>query len=226
MSSIIPAIIPKSYNDLKEKLQIVAGAVDFVHIDVTDGSMGGKASWPIEGDKGDWANILNQEVGLPLWEDIDYEVHFMTEDPLTYVKDWVEAGATRVILQVESLDYERDIQFLDQLKSEGLVEIGIAIKADTNIEELDNYYHIADFIQAMTIAKIGAQGAEFDKKGLDNISEIFKKVPTMVISVDGAMNPETAGYAIESGAERIVVGSYIFKSVNPLEAIEEMKSLI
>lgn len=222
---IIPAIIPKSYQDLEENLQVVKDLVNYVHIDITDGSMGGKESWPLVNDRGEFKKIQVQEMGLPFWEDFDFEVHLMTADPLAYAKEWIDAGATRIIVHVESLNYENDIQFLDQLKSQGIVEIGIAINADTEVEELKNYYHVADFIQVMTIPKIGLQGAEFDQRGVHHIEKIKEDISSMVVSVDGSINDQTILLAIDAGAERAVVGSYIFKNENPREALEELKNL-
>lgn len=222
---IIPAIIPKSFQELEEKLEIIKGLVSFVHVDITDGKFGHDKSWPIEADKGEFAEILSQKRGLPFWEEMDYEIHLMTEDPISYAKEWVVAGASRIIFHVERLNYENDIQFLDQIKTEGLVEIGIAIDADTSVDTLHNYFEVADFIHVMTIPSIGAQGIAFDERGLEHIKWIKQNHPHLPVSADGSMNPETIPLAIEAGAERFVVGSYIFSNTNPRAAIEELQSL-
>lgn len=222
---IIPAIIPKSFRDLEEKLESVKGLANFVHIDVIDGKLQGKMSWPFEGDHGEFVSIKKQEMGMPGWEDFDFEVHLMTEEPLSYVREWIEVGASRIIIHIENLDYQNDIQALDQLKTEGLVEIGIAINADTEVDRLIPFFQVADFIQAMSISKIGAQGLEFDPRGIETIKWVKQKHPNMPVAVDGSMNPETIPLALEAGAERIVVGSYIFKNTNPRAALEELQSL-
>ncbi len=48
----------------------------------------------------------------------------------------------------------------------------------------------------------------------------------MIVSVDGGMNPNTIPLVLDAGADRVIVGSFIFKNVNPREAVEEIKSLI
>lgn len=223
---IIPAIIPKSFRHLEEKLEMVKGLVSSFHIDITDGKMGGDESWPFRGDKGEFNSIKNQELGMPFWEDFDFEVHLMTRDPLSFAREWIEIGATRLIFHVETMNYDEDIQFLDQLKTEGLVEIGIAINADTEIDDLKPFLEVADFIQVMTIREIGHQGAPFDSRGIDNIIWIKENLPNMTVSVDGAMQPETIEIALNAGADRIIVGSFIFSSVNPRDTLEELKALI
>ncbi len=223
---IIPAIIPKSFKDLEEKLSMVKGMVSTVHIDVTDGNMGGVESWPYEGDNGEFLAIKKQERGFPFWEDLDFEVHLMTEDPTSLINEWIEAGATRIIFHIERLDYKRDIQFLDQLKTSGLVEIGLAIKAETEADSLTPFLEIADFVQVMTISHIGEQGAPFDNRGIENLKWIKQNIPNMIVSVDGSINPDTIEIVRDAGADRAVVGSYIFSNQNPHDAISELNSLI
>ncbi len=226
MAEIIPAIIPENFRDLEEKLTFVKGAAQSVHIDVTDGTLGGKVSWPLVGDTGEFKKMKEQERGMPFWEDFDFEFHLMTSEPLSHARDYIDAGATRIIFQVESLDYENDIQFLDQLKTSGVVEIGISIKADTEATELAPFFQIADFIQVMTIDRIGAQGAKFDQRGLEHLQWVKENYHHIPISVDGSMNLETAEAALNLGADRIVAGSFIFGAVNPREALEELKNLV
>lgn len=223
---IIPAIIPKSFDDLVENLSTVKGLVSTVHIDVTDGKLGGVPSWPFVGDKGEFVSIKKQERGFPFWEDFDFEVHLMTQDSISLISEWIEAGATRIIMHVETLDYKRDIQFLDQIKTQGVVEMGIAINADTEAELLTPFFEILDFVQVMTIPQIGLQGAPFDSKGLEKLKWLKQNHPNMIVSIDGAMNPETIEIVMDAGADRAVVGSYIFGSENPRNALEDLQGLV
>lgn len=223
---IIPAIIPKSFKELEEKLETINGVASFVHIDVIDGKFVGKPSWPFVGDRGEFLAIKKQERGFPFWEEMDFEVHLMVEDPLSFVREWIDAGATKIIMHVETLDYKNDILALEQLKAEGVVELGFAINADTEIDKLEPFFGVADFVQVMTISKIGVQGIAFDERGLEHIKWTKQNHPNIPISVDGGMNPETIPLAVDLGAERIVVGSYIFANTNPRQAIEELQSLV
>jgi ribulose-phosphate 3-epimerase len=197
-----------------------------VHLDVIDGNFVGKPSWPFVGDRGEFLAIKKQERGFPFWEEMDFEVHLITADPLSLVREWVDAGATKIIMHIETLDYENDILALEQLKAEGVVELGFAINADTEIDRLAPFFEVADFVQVMTISKIGAQGAAFDERGLEHIKWIRQNNPHVPIAVDGSMNPETIPLAVDLGAERIVVGSYIFANSNPRAALEELQNLL
>lgn len=64
------------------------------------------------------------------------------------------------------------------------------------------------------------------EKCLEKISWIKKELPHIEISVDGAMTPETAQLVKDAGATRVVSGSFILKSVNPIEAVKELEDLV
>ena len=82
MSEIIPAIIPKSFSDLTEKLSLVTGLAPFVQIDVLDGKFTPERSWPnISAPDADFVKIIREEEEFPYWEEIDFEVDLMVADP-------------------------------------------------------------------------------------------------------------------------------------------------
>lgn len=223
---IIPAILPKNFKELEEGLEIVHGATSSVQIDVTDGKFAGVPSWLLIKVDENFKAILRQERGMPFWEDFDFEIDLMAEDPLSLVDDWITAGATRIIFHIETLDLEKDALLLDQLKTEGLIQLGFAIDIATPEDTLKDYFPYSDFIQVMGIDKDGYQGEKFDPECLRKIIWIKENLPNMIVSVDGGMNAETVLQVADAGADRAVVGSYILKSINPRETIAELQSLV
>ncbi len=226
MLEIIPAILPKSFDDLKNHLERIQSIGGFVQIDVVDGEFAGKPSWPFVGDAGQWSALRREELGLPFWEDFDFEIDLMCNDPFGYVKDWVAAGAARIVFHVEAINFDDDQLAFEQLRSEGTVDIGFAISIGTENDVLDELIPYADFIQIMGIDPIGAQKQPFEKRCLEKIQFFRQNYPELSISVDGGMNPETAALVIDAGANRIIAGSFIFDSVDPWEAINELQSLV
>lgn len=73
MNEIIPAILPRTEDELVEKLQILEGVAPLIHLDV------------LEKD---------------IWEEVqqDFEVHLMVESPEAVVGRWVDRGAKRIIV--------------------------------------------------------------------------------------------------------------------------------
>ena len=77
----------------------------------------------------------------------------------------------------------------------------------------------------MGIDHIGFQHQAFDEKVLSKIKEVKVKYPDLAISIDGGVSLKTAPKLIEAGADRLVIGSAIFNSDNPIDAIQQFKSL-
>lgn len=226
MIEVLPAILPYSFKELEENLELLKGVSEYIQIDVTDGKFAGKASWPLAKPDNNFEEIVRQERGLPFWEDFEFEIDLMVSNPFPLAKDFISAGASRIIFHADTIKLEDDKLILDQLKNEGLVEIGIAVGSNTDPELIKELLEFADFFQVMTCNPIGFQGSSFDEKSLEKIKLIRSWLPNMSISCDGSMNPETAELVINSGATRIVSGSFVLNSVNPIEAIEELKGLV
>lgn len=240
---IIPAIIPKDFYELEDKVAQVAGHSKQVHIDMCDGILTRSTSWPQDGDK-IFEQILIGERGLPEWEDVDYEVHLMTAHPENYIFDWVMGGACRVVVQIESFfpgfkgDFneagtERLNKMLDKLKKDhghnpdnddGFYQIGISVGLDTPLDIIKPLIEKFNFIQIMSIASIGAQGVPFDERAYEKIKEL-RVMTQKEISVDGGVNESNAVKLYEAGSDRFVVGSAIFNSDVPSEKVDSLNSL-
>src|SRR6185436_5296895 len=105
---ILPAIIPKDREDLEEHLSQVLGLVSLVQIDICDGKFVKNVTWPYFKGKysDDFQNILKEDEGLPFWKEIDFEIDLMVANPFEVVTDWISAGASAVILHIESVSPE------------------------------------------------------------------------------------------------------------------------
>ncbi len=81
MPEIIPAIMPRNFEYLKRNLELVRGIVKIVQIDIMDGKLTKNVSWPYgENDKESFEKILNEEEGMPFWDEIDFELDLMIVD--------------------------------------------------------------------------------------------------------------------------------------------------
>jgi ribulose-phosphate 3-epimerase len=230
--SIIPAILAKDYTDLEEHLSCVRSLASWVQIDVCDGKFVPTESWPYwKGQYDDFfQKILNEEEGLPYWKDFDFEIDLMVENPQGVLQDWIVAGASRVIVHIESFRSEAPLSSFGSLAPDApdAVEIGFAINIETPIESLAPFVEkIPNFscIQCMGIKNVGYQGEAFDPRVLEKISALRKIYPESIISVDGGVSFETAPLLLQAGANRLISGSQIFGSKNIVQSIEYFKSL-
>ncbi len=234
MSEIIPAILPIDFNDLEEKLGMVAGRVSMVHIDVMDSTLTKDSSWPYKGEQTEFLKIVDEVEGFPFWEETSFEAHLMVRNPEDMFEDWIRAGAERIIVQFEAFKDGAELsEALSNFKKRfgsattfvG-VEIGISIDMDTPLEEIYPHVLEADFIHFMSIDSIGKQGNAFDSKIFNRIKEFKLKFPTTTISVDGGVNLNNVEELKETGVNRLIVGSAIFGAENPEESLEEFLEVI
>jgi ribulose-phosphate 3-epimerase len=231
MADIIPAILPSSYKDLKEKLALAATThMEHVHVDITDGSLTDKSNWPYNGSDSEWDRLRSEDAGFPYWEDLNFEAHLMVKDPEVVYEDWIRAGAERLIFQYESFaDDETLTSFLLKVSEHFggdyahlKVEVGLAFNLETGIEKILPHVLECDFVQLMSIRQIGSQGQEFQEEIFDKIRVLRSEYPETIVSVDGGVSADNAQRLIEAGADRLCVGSAIFAAEDPLEAIDDL----
>jgi ribulose-phosphate 3-epimerase len=222
---IIPAILPKDFSNLEESVESVKGLVPMVQVDICDGKYVSNFTWPYRRHDNNFEAILREERGLPNWDEVNYEIDLMVKDPEEDVMRWLTAGASRIVIHLEST------QHLDAvLKHTGeLVDIGLGVKIDTPMEKIDAAFaehgEQIKFIQCMGIRRIGYQGQDFDDRVYQKIRDLKAKYPNLPISVDGGVSLENAHLLKEAGADRLVVGSAIFGTDNIPEALHEFEQI-
>ena len=218
---IIPAILPRDFAEIEDKVSLVQGFVKFIQIDVCDGQFVPNATWPYKKHDDTFQKLLTEEEGLPYWENVNYEIDLMVNKAEEVADEWVSAGATRIIIHVEMKgDLAGAIA-----KLEDRAEIGLAINIETPIDIIEKYKDQIQFVQCMGIDNIGFQGQKFDEEVINKVKEIRAKYSDLPISVDGGVSLESAPRLIEAGANRLVVGSAIFDSENVFEAVQNFKKL-
>lgn len=209
MIEIIPAVMPQSFKELEEKVGSIHRYAKNVHLDVMDGTITPSVNWPFsaEGLK-EMQKIATGEIGLPFWKEINYEVDLMMQNPEESLAEWVNAGFHRVIIHIETTQ-----KLLSMIKEwKGVVDIGVAVGLETDNETVYKYVDGgADFVQFMGIYQIGYQGNPFDSRIFEKISKMREVYPDLPISADGGVNMDTALKLLEAGADRLVIGSAIFK---------------
>lgn len=219
---IIPAILPRDFAELEDKISLIQGLVKTVQIDICDGQFVPNATWPYRKDDETFKKLLTEAEGLPGWKELNFEIDLMANKAEEIVDEWVIAGASRIILHVEMKGDLRDAI----AKLQDRAEIGLAFNVETPIDLIEPFKDQIQFVQCMGIDQIGFQGQKFDPEVVAKIKTIREKYPELPISVDGGVSMESAPMLIEAGANRLVVGSAIFNSDNIFEAIQKFKKIL
>lgn len=232
MASIIPAILPTSFEDLQERLSRLSGLVDEVQIDIVDGTFAGPATWPYANTEHTGGMQSIEENTFFSLGSFRYEVDLMVEHPWEKMKTWISAGATRVTIHADSVHsletliqsakekYGYDAQF-----SQDLLSIGVAFTPDADVTLFDSCFEHIHYVQFMGIARVGRQGEPFDPRVLECIKAFRKKYRNIPIQVDGGVSRDTAPALFKAGASRLVVGSHLWRAHDLREEIEYLESL-
>lgn len=228
MTEVVPAILVKDFNELKEKLAIYKDFVKIVQIDVCDGRFVNTISWPMNQDDAEsLSSIIDEEEGMPYWTELDYEFDLMIKNAHEQFDTFIQLGAKRIVFHLEAEDEKEFHDFLESIDPyiRDNIEIGLAINTTTNIDKLDQYINYLDFIQCMGIEHIGQQGQPFDERVLEQISSIKKKYPEVVISIDGSVNEKTAEILVKHGVNRLVIGSALLRTYDIKNKILEFEEI-
>jgi len=232
MVEIIPAILAASFEELEDKLSVLSGHSRAVQIDICDGGFVPSTTWPFE-DDGDanFQEIVDQEKGMPFWEDFDFEFDLMVKSADTKIADFISAGASRIVIHLDSVNDEQAEQILkeygatnDDLLSFDIM-VGLAISATTDMKRVEKFVSQASFVQCMGIQKVGFQGQDFDEGVIERVRTLRTKFSELVISVDGGVHEEVVTSLARAGANRLVVGSEIWDAVSPSEEIERLTEI-
>lgn len=232
MAEIIPAILEKDYREIKDKLTFLRGKAKTVQIDFCDGIFVQNKTWPFASgdfDDADFLKIMNEEEGLPYWEDFDFEFDLMIANAVENFDILMKLGPKRMIFHLSAQhdleEFEHFLEGLDMYIRDN-VQIGLAFKPSDDLAIVSKFSHKVDFLQCMGSDNMGFQGEAFSDKALENIKYLKANLPGIEISVDIGINLENAETLIDAGVDRLAVGSAIWKSGDPIGALEDFQNMI
>jgi ribulose-phosphate 3-epimerase len=230
MSVIIPAILPKSHEDLQDKLLRLQGIAQNVQVDMVDGIFASPATWPFLTPGGQPTG--HELDALEFLGTLHLELDLMVSEPEACIGPWVGAGANRITIHAESTrtlskllsdiktTYGHDVSF-----TPGLLSIGLAIHASTDVALIEPFLSQVDYVQFMGIDTVGHQGEPFDQRILPKLRAFKKKYPQMPVQVDGGVSLEIAPALLSAGVSRLIVGSALWKAKDFKVAYKEFEEL-
>jgi len=232
MTEIIPAILEKNFGEIKNKLAFLNGRTKCVQLDICDGVFVPNRTWPFASgifNDADFRKIVNEEEGLPYWQEFDFELDLMVAEAVENFDIYMKLGPKRMIFHLGAQknleEFGHFLEGLDMYIRDN-VGIGLAFKPNDDLSVVSRLSHKVDFLHCMGSDKIGFQGEAFSEKALENIKFLKKNLPGVVISVDIGVNLENAKTILNAGADRLTVGSSIWKSPDPLGALQTFQNLV
>ena len=141
MTEVIPAIIAKDFDDLKNKISFFREYTKIVQIDICDGLFVESKSWPMQTkDTESLYSILNEEEGMPFWTEVDFEFDLMVANAHKKFDSFLKLGAKRIVFHLEAEDENDFYDFLESLDpfTRDNLEIGLSIKTTTDIKNISD----------------------------------------------------------------------------------------
>ena len=181
---------------------------DYIHIDVMDNKFVPNYQLPVTE-----VNELSKYTNIP------FDIHLMVEDPKTFIDNLMIKNTQCITIHLE---IDKDIDgLISYIKSLG-IEVGIAIKPNTDIDLIDKYINQIDKVLIMSVEP-GFGGQAFLDSSINRIKAIRNKRKGIIIEVDGGINDMTIN-KIKGLIDIAVVGSYITKSDDYQKAINNLKN--
>ena len=210
---IAPSILSADFSRLKDEIQAVevAGA-DWLHVDVMDGHF-----------------VPNITIGPVVVEwvrkvtNIPLDVHLMITDPDKYAPEFIKAGADWVSIHPETCADPNSS--LKKIRALG-AKASVAVNPDVPLARVESCFSDADMVLMMSVFP-GFAGQAFIPEVLPKIaalrSLIDERKLALLIEVDGGIKTDNIDLVVRAGAEVVVSGSGIFKSLDYAATIRAMR---
>ena len=212
---IAPSILAADFARLGEDVGAVLDAgADIVHFDVMDNHY-----------------VPNLSVGPMVCSALrDYgisapiDVHLMVQPVDALVGMFADAGASYITFHPEaSTHVDRTLQLI---RNAGC-KAGLVFNPATRLDALK---YVLDKIVMVLLMSVnpGFGGQSFIENTYEKVRNLRilreKSGSDFIIEIDGGVNITNAPKLIEAGADALVAGSFVFKSDNPTQTIENLKN--
>ena len=158
MNILSPSLLSADFNKLGEEIAAIDNAgAEYIHVDVMDGLF-----------------VPSISYGMPVIKSIRkstgkvFDVHLMINEPIRYIKEFVESGADIITVHVEAC--ADVVATLEAIREYG-VKAGITLNPDTPVSAIEAYMDKVDMVLVMSVNP-GFGGQKFITGAIDKLKEV------------------------------------------------------
>lgn len=209
---IAPSMLAADFGNLQRDVEMVDRSVaQWYHMDVMDGVFVPNISYgPAIIKK--MASYTNKFI----------DTHLMIVNPDRYIKDYKDSGTHNLTVHYEACTHlHRTVQ---AIKAEEM-QAGVSLNPHTPVHLLEDIINDVDLVLLMSVNP-GFGGQKFIENTIGKVERlknlIQQKNSSAKIEIDGGVNTETGKRLVAAGADVLVAGSFVFKSNNPEQTIQDL----
>jgi len=213
MHLIAPSLLAANFLDLQSDVEMINNSqADWLHLDVMDGVF-----------------VPNISFGFPVMEQVakickkPLDVHLMIVEPQKFISQVRDLNAYMMNVHYEACTHlNRTVQAIHQSG----MKAGVTLNPHTPVALLEDIIPDLDLVLLMSVNP-GFGGQAFIENTFHKLNAlkemILRRNSNALIEIDGGVTELNAASLYAAGADVLVAGNSVFRSLNPQDTILKIK---